>query len=547
MKSFLKLYSFTKGTRGVLVLGIFGGAVKKCMAAFLAANLFASAIDLAPKGMHTASITIMKAVPVLFIIILLHIFSRLAREKACIESAGRLRCVIIEKTMKSTLSSLRKIESARVLSSLSSDAGMAFDNLASVLVAPTTALLLGISGVLYIASMNDILGFFVLLMAIIQGLYSLYLAIHMRKVGQRWLQARADTHSNLQETMEGIIAVRMDNLEPLHKRRFEKSCQKEQKCAVQYGTFSGIIGGINNGISQMNEKVLLGLSGFLAIKGILSLGQIVEVVGLASNVAGICNVSRLLTDTQVATAGALRIFELLDALEAEPLGIETANDKMPTIKAINLNFSYPDQKELIKNASFEIVSGKVVLLMGPSGSGKTTLLRLIQAMEQPVSGELQVCGIKVACWKRKALRSRIAYVPQEPMFFSGTILENLYDFGVSDIEQAIWAAKLTNIHERISQLEYSYNTYLNDMRSVFSGGELQRLALARALCRKADILILDEPTSALDRENEQLLYDAIKNCKNKRIVILCTHKLSAICIADEIISIENGKVQQHFC
>ena len=168
-------------------------------------------------------------------------------------------------------------------------------------------------------------------------------------------------------------------------------------------------------------------------------------------------------------------------------------------------------------------------------------------MEQPVSGELQVCGIKVACWKRKALRSRIAYVPQEPMFFSGTILENLYDFGVSDIEQAIWAAKLTNIHERISQLEYSYNTYLNDMRSVFSGGELQRLALARALCRKADILILDEPTSALDRENEQLLYDAIKNCKNKRIVILCTHKLSAICIADEIISIENGKVQQHFC
>ena len=128
MKSFLKLYSFTKGTRGVLVLGIFGGAVKKCMAAFLAAHLFASAIDLAPKGMHTASITIMKAVPVLFIIILLHIFSRLAREKACIESAGRLRCVIIEKTMKSTLSSLRKIESARVLSSLSSDAGMAFDN-----------------------------------------------------------------------------------------------------------------------------------------------------------------------------------------------------------------------------------------------------------------------------------------------------------------------------------------------------------------------------------------------------------------------------------
>lgn len=547
MKSFLKLYSFTKGTRGALVFGILGGAVEKCMAAFLAAHLFASAIDLAPKGMEVVAITIFKVVPALLIIIILHISSRLAREKACIESAGRLRCTIIEKAMESTLSSLRKIESTRVLSSLSSDAGMAFDNLASLLVIPTTALLLGISGVLYIASMNYILGFFVLLMAITQCLYSLYLAMHMRKVGDRWLQARSNTHSNLQETMEGIIAVRMDNLEPLHKRKFEESCIKEQDCAIQYGTFSGIIGGINNAVAQINEKVLLALSGFLAIKNILSLGQIVEVAGLASNVAGICNVSRILTDTQMATAGVLRIFELFDFLEAEPLGTEVVNDSMPTIRAVNLNFSYPNQKELIKNASFELVSGKVVLLMGPSGSGKTTLLRLIQAMEQPVSGELQVCGIKTTCWHRKALRTHIAYVPQEPMFFSGTILENLYDFGTSNIEQAIWAAKLTNIHERISQLKDKYNTYLNDARSVFSGGELQRLALTRALCRKADILILDEPTSALDRDNELLLYKAIKNCKNKRIVLLCTHKVSATCIADDIISIENGKVRQHFC
>lgn len=546
MKSFLKLYTFTKGARGALMIGILGGAIEKSMAAFLAAHLFASAIDLAPKGMDYAAITIFKTVPVLFIIIVLHISSRLAREKACIESAGRLRCAIIEKAMKSTLSSLRKIESARILSSLSSDAGMAFENLASLLVVPTTALLLGISGVFYIALMNCLLGFFVLLMAIIQCLYSLYLAMHMRKVGERWLQARSSTHFNLQETMEGIITVRMDNLEPFHKRKFEKSCMKEQECAIQYGTFSGIIGGINNAVAQINEKVLLALSGFLTIKGVLSLGQIVEVAGLASNVAGICNVSRILTDTQMATAGVLRIIELFDLLEDEPLGTEMINGNVPTIRAVNLNFSYPNQKELIKNTSFELVPGKVVLLMGPSGSGKTTLLRLIQAMEQPVSGELQVCGIKTTCWYRKALRTRIAYVPQEPMFFSGTILENLYDFGTSDIEQAILAAKLTNIHERISQLKDKYNTYLNDARSLFSGGELQRLAMTRALCRKADILILDEPTSALDKDNEKLLYKAIKNCKNKRIILLCTHKLSAICIADDIISIENGNVRQHF-
>ena len=546
MESYLKLCYFTRGSRLLLILGVIGGALEKCLAAFLAAHLFGAAIDLAPKGMRIAGMAIIKSIPILAIIILLHIISRLAREKACIESVGRLRLAIIEKAMGATLGSFRKIESARILSVLSSDSGMAFDNLASSLVVPVTVLLLGMSGVIYIASMHYLLGGCVLLMTIIQAIYSFILAVCMRKNGRMLLRARSNTHSNLQEVMEGIVTVRMDDLKSSCKEEYQQLCSKEQESAVRYGSLSGVVGGINNAAAQINEKLLLTLSGFLSIKDLLSLGQMVEVAGLAGNVAGICNVSRILTDTQMATAGALRIFELLDALEKEPEGTEMASECLPIIQAHNLTFSYPNQKELIKDASFSLEYGKIVLLMGPSGSGKTTFLRLIQALELPKSGELTICGIKTTCWKRKALRERIAYVSQEPIFFSGTIIENILDFGQHDLNKAIWAATMANIHDRICELYGKYDTYINDVRNIFSGGELQRLALARALCRKADILILDEPTSALDRKNEMLLYEAIKNCKHERVIILCTHKLSATEIADEILSIDKGQVEQHF-
>lgn len=545
MKSYLKLYYFTKGSRLLLIFGVIGGALEKCLAAFLAAHLFRTAIDLAPKDMRVAGVVIMKSILILAVIIFLYIISRLAREKACIESAGRLRRIIIERAMGATLGSFRKIESARILSALSSDSGMAFENLASSLVVPVTVVFLGMSGVVYIASMNYILGSCVLFIAVLQAVYSFILAIHMRKNGKLLLNARSNTHANLQEVMEGIITVRMDDLNSSCKEEYKKLCAEEQERAVRYGSLSGVVGGINNAAAQINEKFLLSLSGLLAIKDLLTAGQMVEVAGLASNVAGICNVSRILTDTQMATAGALRIFKLIDDLEKEPEGTEIAGEGLPKIQAQNLTFSYPGQKELINNASFSLESGKIVLLMGPSGSGKTTFLRLIQAMELPQSGDLLICGIKTSCWNRNMLRARIAYVPQEPIFFYGTILENLLDFGQHDLDRVIWAAKMANIHERICKLNGKYDTYLNDARNVFSGGELQRLAMARSLCRQADIFILDEPTSALDYENEMLLYEAMKNFKDKRIIILCTHKLSATKIADEILSMDKGQIIQY--
>lgn len=544
MSSFIRLFSYTKGSRVRLALGVLGGAVEQCIAAFLAARLFGQAINLAPNGMGAAVRVILPAIPVLGLLMLLHGAARFAREKACAQSAARLRCAVMQKAMGATLESMRSVESARVLTALSSDVGAAFENMASVLVVPATAVLLGLGGLLYISRMEPSLGFAVLILAAIQAAYSFALAMRMQKSGKRLLRARSETCGNLQETMEGIVPARMDGLLPALNLRFQQTSRKEQEQAVRYGSLSGIVGGANNAAAQIGEKLLLLLSGFLALDGSLTQGQMVEVSQLAGNVTGICNVSRVLTDTQMAAAGASRVFELLEKLQEEPSGTQSAKPGPPSIEAHSLTFAYPGKAAVLQNVSFELKAGKLTLLMGKSGSGKTTLLRLLQAMELPASGELRICGVPSTAWDRRALRARIAYVPQQPVFFSGTVLENLLNDAKGEQASAVWAAKQAQIHERICALRDGYQTHLSDARNVLSGGELQRLALARALCRGADILILDEPTSALDGENERLLYQAIRSALKNRIVVLCTHRISAIELADCALLLEEGKLTQ---
>ena len=172
-------------------------------------------------------------------------------------------------------------------------------------------------------------------------------------------------------------------------------------------------------------------------------------------------------------------------------------------------------------------------------------------MELPTEGKLTVYGVETSKWVRRALRSRMAYVPQTPVFFRGTVMENLLgkesggegETGLNECRKlAVHAAEMAQIHARISSLEQGYDTYLADAKSMLSGGELQRLALARALCRGAAILILDEPTSALDAENERLLYQALTDCKEGRIVILCSHRQSAVQIADQTLKLAGGQI-----
>ena len=209
----------------------------------------------------------------------------------------------------------------------------------------------------------------------------------------------------------------------------------------------------------------------------------------------------------------------------------------------SIHYSYIPNSPVITNISFEIKKNEMVALIGASGSGKSTLTDLIIRLMDPTSGEIQIDGINIKKFNLASYHSKIGIVSQESYIFRDSIANNIYygsDF--MSMEKAVEVAKLANAHDFIMKLPDGYNTIVGEKGVTLSGGEKQRISLARALYKNPEILILDEATSALDSESEKVILDAIGKIKNKYTIIAIAHRLSTIENADRIIAIEKGKI-----
>jgi ATP-binding cassette subfamily C protein len=219
-----------------------------------------------------------------------------------------------------------------------------------------------------------------------------------------------------------------------------------------------------------------------------------------------------------------------------PIGVELRD----------VSFSYPDADHLaLKNASFEIQPGTQVALMGPSGAGKSTIADLLCGVLNPTSGSLFRTDPTLS-HDDFGIHGRVSYVPQRPGLVSGTILENI---ALAENEeeisrdQALEALKLANLSELISELPNGLDTPLGKLQDGLSGGQMQRLGLARALYTKPGLLIMDEATSALDAESEAEIQQALDSMRGKVTVVLIAHRLNTIQHADKVILVQDGQVK----
>lgn len=213
----------------------------------------------------------------------------------------------------------------------------------------------------------------------------------------------------------------------------------------------------------------------------------------------------------------------------------------------DVRFAYPARPdaEVLKGLSFDIPAGSFAALVGPSGAGKSTIISLVERLYTPHAGSISIDGVDVTKSREVAFRDTISLVPQESMLFSGTVEFNIalgakpgHKPSMDEIEAA---CKLANIHEVIMRLPEGYLTLCGPNGTRFSGGEKQRLSIARALLRKPKLLILDEPTSALDAESEKLLQDGLDKATKGITVIAIAHRLHTIRKANRIFWIEDGK------
>jgi ATP-binding cassette, subfamily B, bacterial len=257
--------------------------------------------------------------------------------------------------------------------------------------------------------------------------------------------------------------------------------------------------------------------------------------------------SRLIRNVNRSFGDAVEMTEILGLtpeVKDPPQPLE-AHIERGEVRFDNVTFSYPENIEqpLFQGLSFKIKPGEKVGLVGPSGGGKTTVTKLLLRFMDISDGTISIHGQDIASLSQSDLRSRIAYVSQEPILFHRTLAENIgYGNQTADQPQIEAVAKMANAHEFISQLPHGYKTLVGERGVKLSGGQRQRVAIARAMLKNAPILVLDEATSALDSESEVLIQDALWRLMEGRTAIVIAHRLSTIQKMDRIIVLDGGKV-----
>ncbi len=276
-----------------------------------------------------------------------------------------------------------------------------------------------------------------------------------------------------------------------------------------------------------------------------TLGLLVSYISYTSMFYNPINFFAGLSDSyRNAAASAEKIFDIVRAEPEHDFGagneLEMMNGK---IEFRGVNFSFDRTKKVLDNVNFVINPGDVVGIVGTTGSGKTTLINLLMRFYDDYEGEILVDDVNIKDIDMAYYRRQIGYVQQEPIMFRDTIFNNIaYSKPDATVEEVINVADIANAHGFISKLPDAYDTVLGERGSGLSGGEKQRLSIARAVLRNPAILIFDEATSAVDSETEKQIQDAIDNITSGRTTLMIAHRLSTLRKANKIIVVDAGKI-----
>ncbi len=283
--------------------------------------------------------------------------------------------------------------------------------------------------------------------------------------------------------------------------------------------------------------------------GIMTAGQLVQFVIYAVLVAGAVGaLSEIWGELQRAAGATERLVEMLQA--EDPVQDPATPVALPRpvrgqIVLDNVGFRYPARPETsaLDGVSLTVEAGETVALVGPSGAGKSTVLQLLMRFYDPQSGAIRLDGIDLRDMAREDFRGAMALVPQDPVIFAASALENIR-FGRPDATEAEVqeAARAAAAHDFIAALPQGYGTYLGERGVMLSGGQKQRIAIARAILRDAKVLLLDEATSALDAESERAVQAAVDRLAEGRTLLVVAHRLATVKRADRIVVFDQGRI-----
>jgi ATP-binding cassette, subfamily B, bacterial len=301
-------------------------------------------------------------------------------------------------------------------------------------------------------------------------------------------------------------------------------------------------------ITAVGTAAVLGIGAYRAINGHISPGELIVVLTYITQVY--TPLEQLTTTIAAFQQDFIAVRHALDLLDTAPEVVEKPDARAVErvrgeIELESVSFNYPRRPGVLRDVSLRVPAGEAVALVGPTGAGKSTLVSLLPRFYNTSHGRVLLDGTDITDLKLDSLRAQFSIVLQEPLLFSGTILDNI-SYGKPDAsdEEVREAARLANAHEFISRLPDGYETMLGERGAKISGGERQRIAVARAFLRDAPILMLDEPTSAIDSETESVILEALERLMEGRTTIMIAHRLSTLRAVDQILVLNEGRVEQ---
>jgi ATP-binding cassette subfamily B protein len=357
-------------------------------------------------------------------------------------------------------------------------------------------------------------------------------------------------HSVLAETIQGVKSIKVLTQEQRQAQRFNRAAEGLYDISYRIDrTFTGFFEAMFWIMSLGIAAVWLFAARRIVLAGEssgLTLGDLLAFVGYIWLFYGPLQwFTAVLNWMTHAFSGAERIFATLDA----PAEVAEAPDAvaLPVIRGEvafhEVHFSYERGREVIRGISFAVAAGEMVGLVGKSGAGKSTIINLICRFYDVDSGLIAIDGHPLRKIPLEQLRRNIGIVMQEPFLFNGTILENIrFGSPQATFEQVVRASRAARAHEFILAKEDGYDTYLGEGGVTLSGGEKQRLAIARAILHDPPILILDEATSSVDSETEKAIQEAIANLIRNRTTFAIAHRLATLRNANRLIVIDDGKI-----
>ncbi|MBB6479599.1 peptidase domain-containing ABC transporter [Spirochaeta isovalerica] len=357
----------------------------------------------------------------------------------------------------------------------------------------------------------------------------------------------ADTESQLVESVSGIATVKAVNGERQAVEETEKFFLKTVFTSFRIAKLENIQGSLQDFITAAGGLMILWIGGVLVIKGQISIGQLITFNALLAYFhEPIQNLIGLQPALQEAFVAAERLGEILD-LEIESPDEDLMKPECFTgaIDFQNVTFRYGTREEVISDFSLKIHPGEKIAVVGESGSGKTTLVKMLFKYYVPEKGKISIDGLDLRDLDTENLRSRIGYVPQDIVLFSGSVRDNIaYGNREASFESIVRAAELAQAHGFINELPLRYRTKVGERGATLSGGQRQRIALARAILNNPQILILDEATSSLDSISERAIHNTIDELSRDITTIIIAHRLSTVVKCDKIVVMEKGEIRE---